>query len=247
VLNTLEELANQLTQANNGGPVVGVVPEALVPADQAAIFALQDMIIAQSGAVGGWKMLVNGDAAPSCAPLPQIRYFPHGCALSAPQHKIIIAEVEIAVAVGKDIPADADAATVEASIASVHPALEMVANHFEDRDATPANVKTAALQSNGAIVVGPAFDDAVKAQLDTLPVSLELDGVEVKSAASGASWASIVTAMTFLAKHAAERGYPLKAGQVIITGARVLEQVGAATAVVGRMGDKTVISANLDH
>ncbi|MCS6758845.1 MAG: hypothetical protein MO852_07275 [Candidatus Devosia euplotis] len=127
------------------------------------------------------------------------------------------------------------APAVKAAIASLHPALEMVASPFVDRDSIDAKVKLGDLQSNGTVVVGPALDAAIKAALATLPVTLLLDGAQAKSSANGASWPEIVAALVWLAGHAASRGMPLTAGQVIITGSRTLTPHGRANTVEGRM------------
>src|SRR5690606_35027465 len=133
----------------------------------------------------------------------------------------------------------------EAAIASVHPVLEMIANPFVDRDATPRNIQLGDLQSTGAIVVGPALDHSIVEGLDTLAVGLLLDGNEVKTTDKGAGWAAVVAALEWLAPHAQGRGMPLKAGQVIITGSRVLAPLDAATTIIGTLGQAGRVSARV--
>ncbi len=247
VTDAVIDLALRLNAAHDGGPLIESVPENLTPADMAAVYAMQDVVIGLLGPVGGWKVMAGGQGEPTCAPIPANRYFDNGAGIDSTRHRFIFPEVEVAVKLGSDLPGDADAAQVEAAIASLHPVLEMIGNPFVDRDSIHANVRLGDLQSNGAVVVGPAFDPAIKADLATLPVSLLLDGVETKSTATGASWDAIVEAITWLARHAATRGLPLTAGQVIITGSRVLAPHGTSKHVEGKMGDWGSVTAEMSY
>jgi 2-keto-4-pentenoate hydratase len=243
---TLAAFAARLIAAHDGGPLIDTVPEHLVPADAAGAYALQDEIIGQIGPVGGWKILA-GASELTCSPIPANRYFADGASVSSSRHRFVLAEVEIAVKLGADLGANADVAAVEAAIASLHPVLEMVGSPFVDRDAIAAHAKMGDLQANGAVIVGPALDPAIRAELTTLPVRLLLDGTEAKATTSGASWATIVEALRWLAGHAAARGLPLKAGQVIITGARTLAPHAPAVQVVGDLGKWGKVSAGMTY
>lgn len=236
-MTTISDLASALIAAHDGGAPVGTVPESVTPADLDAVYAMQDEIIRQIGSVGGWKVAAGLGDPPLCSPVPANRIFADGEVVDGKQHRIFLAEIEVAVVLGADIKGGASAAEVEAAIASVHPAIELIANPFVDRDATPRNLQLADLQSNGAIILGKAVDRAVTGALDTVKVTLELDGKPVHSVETGASWDVIVKDIAWLAGHAEERGLALKAGQVIITGARALLKLDGATKIVGRMGE----------
>lgn len=244
---SLDTLAQALISAHDGGPLVGSVDAADVPADMNAVYALQDRIIAGIGPIGGWKILAGAEGAPVCAPIPANRFFANGATLEAKIHRFIIAEVEVAVLLGADLFGSPNRFEVEAAIASVNPALEMVGNPFADRDATPRNLQLGDLQSNGAVVVGPALANDVRGALPTLPVSLAYDGKSVKDVATGASWDDIIAALVWLAPHAESRGLPLKAGHTIITGARIAMPLGTADLVEGKLGDWGKVSARCTY
>jgi len=244
---SLDALAKALISAHDGGPLVGPVDAADVPADMDAVYALQDRIIAGIGPVGGWKILAGGQGTPICSPIPANRFFANGATLDAKAHRFIIAEVEVAVLLGADLFGSPNRFEVEAAIASVNPALEMVGNPFTDRDATPRNLQLGDLQSNGAVVVGPALSDDIRGALTTLPVSLTYDGQLSKSVDTGASWEDIIAALVWLAPHAEARGLPLKAGQTVITGARVATPLGNADLVGGHFGDWGQVTARCTH
>lgn len=244
---TIADLAARLIAAHDGGPLLDSVPAHLIPTDLAGVYALQNEIISQIGVVGGWKIIAGAQGDPLCSPIPANRYFADGASISSTQLRFVLAEVEVAVKLGSDLPANADAAMAEAAIASIHPVLEMVGSPFVDRDAIDANAKLGDLQSNGAVIVGPSLDAALKDQLASLVVGLRLDGVEANRADKGASWAATVDAVRWLAGHAASRGLPLKAGQVIITGARVVAPHAPAALLEGDLGQWGKVSARMTY
>lgn len=236
-MKTTADLARALIAAHDGGPLLGDVPEAIAPADLDAVYAAQDEIMRQIGPVGGWKVAAGLGHPPICSPIPANRYFAADTAINGAHHRIFLAEIEVAVQLGADIPAGADIAQVEAAIASLHPAIELIGNPFVDRDATPRNLQLADLQSNGAVIVGAPMDRAIVSALGTMGVALELDGRQAHAVEKGASWSEILDAIAWLAGHAAERGMPLKAGQVIITGSRALLKLDGASDIKGILGD----------
>lgn len=236
-MNTLSELASALIVAHDGGPLIETVPEALTPADIDAVYAAQDEIIRQIGPVGGWKVGAGVSDPPMCSPIPANRFYAAADLINGKKHRIFLAEIEVAVRLGADLKADASVAEIEAAIESLHPSIELVANPFTNRDATPRNLQLADLQSNGAVIVGAALDRGITGSLDTLGVTLELDGKPAHQVEKGASWDDTLKAIAWLAGHAAGRGMPLKAGQVIITGARALSPLNGASMVEGILGD----------
>ncbi|MET0436205.1 MAG: fumarylacetoacetate hydrolase family protein, partial [Devosia sp.] len=242
-----ETLVKALIAAHDGGPLVGPVDAADVPADINAVYDMQNRVIAGIGPVGGWKIVAGGQGEPLCSPIPANRFFANGAVLDAKTHRHFLAEVEVAVLLGADLFGSPNRFEVEAAIASVNPVLEMVANPFTDRDATPRNLQLGDLQSNGAVVVGPAIANEIREALPTLPVSLVYDGKSVKDVAAGASWDDIVAALVWLAPHAESRGFPLKAGQTIITGSRVAAPLDGADHVEGKLGDWAKVSARCTY
>ena len=243
----LADFAASLIAGHDGGQPIDAVAAHLVPADMAGVYALQDEIIRQIGPVGGWKILAGAAGEPTCSPIPAKRYYVSGDTISASRHRFVLAEVEIAVKLGADLHAGADAAMVEAAIASLHPVLEMVGSPFVDRDTIATNAKLGDLQSNGAVIVGPALDPTIRSELPRLPASLRLDGAMAKSAETGASWEAITEAVRWLASHAASRGLPLKADDIIITGARVVAPHGAAALIEGDLGKWGSVSARMTY
>ena len=236
-MKSVAELAAALIAAHEGGPLLTQAPEALLPADLDAVYRLQDEIITQIGAVGGWKVAAGIGDPPFCSPIPANRFLGTADQIDGEKHRIFLAEIEVAVRLGSDLPGTATPEAAEVAIASLHPAIELIGDPFIDRDATPRNLQLGDLQSNGAVIVGKAMDRALLDTLDALQVTLELDGKPVHAVDKGASWQDIVDAIAWLAGHAEQRGHGLKAGQVIITGARALAPLNGAKMIEGVLGD----------
>lgn len=240
MISTPEELVRRLAAAHDGGEPVGAVSPDLIPADLVGVYALQDRIMALLGPLGGWKILAGAEGEPLCSPIPLSRYLPDGADIDAGRHRLIIAEVEVAVQLGADLTPGSE---VEAAIASLHPVLEFIGDPFADRSGAERNLQLGDLQSNGLVVVGPALDRSVIGALSTLPVGLDYDEQTVKAGEGGASWNDIVAALTWLASHAAGRGLPLRAGQIIITGARLLAPLTGARMIDGTLGEWSSVTA----
>lgn len=241
---SLDDLAQALIDAHEGGPLVHEVPPGLVPQDTPGAFALQDAIISRLGPVAGWKVAAGSGPEPMCAPLPASRYFPDGAQLDGVKHRFVLVEVEVAVTLGADLNASASDADVEAAIASIHPALEFVGSPFPDRAAQSRNLLNGDLQSNGAVVVGPAVSMGPDT-LATQVTQLLLDGAVAHEVDRGASWEETLAALAFLASHASGRGLPLRKGHVIITGARALFALAGQHRVEGVLSGVGRVSATL--
>ncbi|MGV3574895.1 MAG: fumarylacetoacetate hydrolase family protein [Devosia sp.] len=242
---TVEDTVDRLIAGHDGGPLMANFPDHLVPMDLAQTYAMQDMIMDKLGPVGGWKVMAGGEGEPLCAPIPASRYYPSGAHLRGAHHNLVLTEIEVAVRLSRDLPAGVDSDAIENAIGAFLPAIEMVGSPFVDRDKIPFNAKLADLQSNGAVVVGPDFSPDIADHMSSLAVALELDGVPVKEVATGASKDAIIEALRWLAGHAAQRGRPLRAGEVIITGSRILYPHGNARAIVGNFGHWGQVSARL--
>lgn len=233
---SVDQLAQSIIDAHEGGPVIDTVPEALVPQGPAGIHALQDAIMARLGPAGGWKIAASAGPGAICAPIPASRYFAAASIFNGRQSRFVIAEVEVALRLATDLPAGAGKQATEAAVGSVHAALEFIASPFRDRNAMPVNLLHGALQSNGAVVLGPPLEPGLRAELATLEAALAFDGKPVHIVNNGASWDQTLDTLAWLAGHAAERGQPLRAGQVIITGARAVAPLGNAGMIDGRLG-----------
>lgn len=195
----------------------------VVPPDRAAAFAVQDATLAGLGAIGGWKVGAKGHLQePGCAPLPAKGVLPSGTALLGPAWRMRGIEVEVAVRLGKDLiptSGEPDAATVRDAVDAVLPVIEVVETRLADwRDSAPL-AQLADLQSHGALIVGePSGIRIEDLDLRTVQAYLAFDGQPVASTRGANPAADIWWLVGWLAWHCAQRGQPLRAGQIITTG-----------------------------
>lgn len=189
----------------------------------AAAYAVQDATVSGLGPVGGWKVGAKGPSAePACAPLPAGVLFESGATLLGPPWRMRGIEVEVAVRLGRDlVPATAepDTATVRDAIEAVLPVIEVVETRLADwRDSAPL-AQLADLQSHGGLVIGRASAmNPRELDLRTVEAYVAFDGQPVASTRGANPAADIWRLLAWLAWHCAQRGQPLRAGQIVTTG-----------------------------
>jgi 2-keto-4-pentenoate hydratase len=245
------EAAEALVAAHEGGgPLLDGMPAGIVIGTLEQAYQLQDAIMARYAGVGGWKVMAGGPPGdPLCSPLPASRFYESGASLNTSGLRIFLAEVEVAVRLNRDFPkrdAPYTRGEIEARIGSFHPALELISSPFVDRTQVSKLALLGDLQSNGAVVVGPAVTDWTGLPFDRLPARLSFDGVEIGSSSTGASFDQIIDALTWLANHALVRGLSLKSGNIVITGSRLLHNSTGATRLSASLGDLGSVSVALD-
>jgi len=213
--------ARRLLAARKGAAPVPCA--AVLPPDVAAAYAVQDATIAALGTLGGWKVGAKGPALePGCAPLPATGVLDAGASLLGPPWRMRGIEVEVGVRLGKDlIPASGEpaAAVVLDAIAAVLPVIEVVETRLADwRDSAPL-AEMADLQSHGALIVGaPSQMSPADLDLREVEAYLAFDGQPVASTRGANPAREVWRLLGWLAWHCAQRGQPLRAGQVITTG-----------------------------
>ncbi|MBI2768136.1 MAG: fumarylacetoacetate hydrolase family protein [Burkholderiales bacterium] len=195
----------------------------VLPAARAGAYAVQDAVAAQLGAIGGWKVGAKGpDVEPACAPVPASGLLPSGVALIGPPWNLRGIEVEVAVRLGKDLPAvDGMPAATEimAAIDAVLPAIEVVETRLADWRGSDPLAALADLQSHGALVLGePSTLRAQDIDLRTVQAYLAFDGQPVATTRGANPAADIWRLLGWLAHHCSQRGTPLRAGDVVTTG-----------------------------
>ena len=203
-------------------------------------YAIQNSIVEASGIVGGWKVSpMRPGVDPRCSPLPAALFHATPAKFDRDYLVACQAEVEIAVRLGHDLDAgdhipsnDAVAAATDA----IFPAVELAYSRFTDPDA-PDLHRLADLQNCGGVVLGEAMRDWRGVQFSDLAPELERDGTIDRSPAEQPDTERALAAIGWLALHARQRGMPLRAGQIIITGARVGPlALGAARQISARVG-----------
>lgn len=129
----------------------------------------------------------------------------------------IEAEVAFVLAADLDDP-DPDLAAVTAAVAVARPALEIVDSRIAGWDITLADT-VADNASSGLFVLGDA--EVPLSRLDTVGVRMEMarDGTVVSTGSGAACLGDPLLALQWLARTAARLGDPLRAGEVVLSGA----------------------------
>lgn len=222
----------------------------LRPENVAEAYAIQDAQIGDAP-VAAWKILATGtDETYSCAALAVSRVGDDGSNRPASDAHMEI-EVEIAIRIGRDLPAQSapfNEQDVADALDTAHAAFEIVETRFARRTEVPKLSALADFQSNYSVVVGSGTAGWRGLDLPDLEISLTRDGALVERARKGASVAQIISALTWLANHAVTRqSGGLKAGQFVITGARIgpspMPGAGTLTAQVDKIGTVQMVSA----
>jgi 2-keto-4-pentenoate hydratase len=213
--------ASRLVNARKGGPAV---PHALVLApDLRGAYAVQDATLSQLGQGGGWKVGAKGATLePACAPLPAAGIVASGARLIGPAWRMRGIEVEVGLQLGRDLDlssAELDVARLQSAVDAVLPVIEVVETRLADwRDSDPLS-QLADLQSHGALVIGtPSNLKLAELDLRTVQAYLAFDRQPVASTRGANPAANIWRLLGWLAWHCAQRGQPLRAGQIVTTG-----------------------------
>lgn len=239
-----EEASLALYEARQSGSPLLDLPERLVPATIEDAYAIQDVTLGRNGALAGWKVSAKPGAEPRCAVFSSrdLATSPATVDVSRMRPEV---EVEVGLTLARDLPptdrtyGEAD---VLAAIGSVHLAIELISSRFVNRKAVSPLSAIADHQSCSGVFMGPAVADWQAVDFATVDMDLSFDGTSVVQKAGGAGRAEVLPWLVWLANHAAKRNGGLRAGQVIITGARLgpapapgVRSVVATSKVLGRI------------
>lgn len=235
----LRATADALIAARHSGTPVPTAT--LKVAGRAAAYVVHDLTIAAIGPAGGWKVGAPGPGQePSAAPLPAAGIVTSGTRFDGPQWRKRGVEVEVAFILGADLPARATPYTrddVAAAIRQVVPVIEEVETRLAGWPDEDADVKLADLQSHGALVTGkPLPFDPRWLDLSEVDIVLRFDDKVVAQTHGGNVHPDVGLLMAWTANHAASRGMPLAAGQIVTTGSTMgVLLAPAGTAVVAEI------------
>jgi 2-keto-4-pentenoate hydratase len=203
--------------------IAGVPWTTACPADVRGAYAIQDATLPALGPIGGWKVGAKDSVAePICAPLPASCLLPSGTNLSGSQWRLRGVEVELGLRVGCDldhVPSDLTVGELADAFDAVLPIIEVLETRLDDWEASAPLAKLADLQSHGALLLGtPAPVPAMAIDLRTLVTELEFDGRTVARTQGGNPAGDVWRILSWLVKHCADRGIPLRRGQIVTTG-----------------------------
>jgi len=226
----MQELGEELAAAWIDGRTLPAVPDRLVPpnAEEAyrAQAAMVQRLVPHFGAVVGWKVGAPGPTAePNAAPLLADLVQRAPARFGAVRFRLRGLEAELAFRFGRSLPPRATPygeTEVAAAIRSLHAAIEVVECRTQNREATPALVRLADNQNNGAFCFGPIISSDWRL-VDYLrqPVQLLVDGARAAEARGGNAAGHPMRLLVWLANHAASQGRGIAAGDIVTTGSHI--------------------------
>jgi 2-keto-4-pentenoate hydratase len=215
--------ARLLVEARRNGTQMDDLPEGLRPADLEEAYRLHHAVADGLGPTGGWKTAPAKDGVPfNWGRIPQDAVHPDRARLAHADYKAPAAELEIGLRLERDLPPrdrPYNAEEVAAAIGAAHAILEILSARFIDKTRVAPLTLLADGLSNGAMVLGGGNPDWRAADFAGAGLVLDIGG-ERWRASDTPGTAPVLAALTDLANGAMPVG-GLKAGQVVITGARL--------------------------
>lgn len=223
--------ARLILDAWRDGQYMASLPPDLKPVSLDEGYQAQDKLFDFSGGIrAGWKLGVGSPAAmraaglerPLVGQLELARLHPSGVQLQVPLGVSVTIECEVAFIMGRDVSPQPGQVPDAADIRATAITFEVVRSRFVDRKAVGWPTFTADNVGFEALVVGEAICDGMDESLiRALPKSVvvHLDGAPKAEGLFGDPATDPFNSLTALYQHAAERGYTLKEGEIISTGA----------------------------
>jgi 2-keto-4-pentenoate hydratase len=227
----VKKAAELLIAARNDSRKMEALPSDAEPTTLDDAYAIQDAIMKGIGLkLGGWKVALTNDEAmaragatePAAGPLFAKHIAAAPQTIEGGRETVGGFECEFAFRLGKDIPAEGAPYTgqvIAAAVDSLHPAIEVVGIRIANRPSLGVRGVVADHAGNYSFVYGPAVPGWQKLDLAKCGVRHLVDGEEVATSSGANVLENPLNALAWLSNHLARRGYQLKAGQWVTTGA----------------------------
>jgi 2-keto-4-pentenoate hydratase len=206
---------------------VSLPPEFAPRTEQEAYEVQREVELAQTSAVGGWKVAMGSADQGSYAPIFSELIFSSPARVSCMIGDALGIEPEVAFSLRHDLPALAAGVSYQReqlidAIDAAYAAIEIVVSRFQSHDGAAPLDRLADNISNGGLVLAAPCRHWRRLDLITLPLRLTVhaaDGTRAEHASRGGhALGDPLTALLWLVNHRAQSGAGLRAGQVITTG-----------------------------
>jgi 2-keto-4-pentenoate hydratase len=219
----VEAFAARLVEARQTGERIAALNANEAPASAAEAYAVQEAILRRLGIrIAGWKVgAANPNAEPQGGPILADRLQPSPARFALLPDALRTVEAELAFSFAHDLPLRREPysdAEVWEAIDAMHVAIEVLESSFVDRRFVPEHAPLADLLNNGAFCYGLAIHDWRSLDVVKPQATLLINGKEIRRASAGTPGGHPRRLLGWLANHAAERGHPLKKGDVVTTG-----------------------------
>jgi 2-keto-4-pentenoate hydratase len=240
-----------LLEARRSHQTIDVLPESCRPTSVDEGYAVQDALVALTGArVVGWKLGATTPywqkRASLTEPMAGRLLEPHvhhgGATLVGTDYHLRMVECEYGFVLGRDLPARAEPYSreeVEAAVATVHGCLEVADSRYKRGLHVDSPSLIADNVLAGAYLVGPPITEP-GLDLAEYPVKVWVDGALVNEGKGEHTGGHPILRLVWLANDRRKRGDGLAAGMIVSTGSATGAYRSAPTAVIvadyGRFG-----------
>jgi 2-keto-4-pentenoate hydratase len=226
----VSEAADRLLGAYASRTPVAPVRDLIDSADLVAAYRVQQLIIgariAAGAAVVGRKIGITSEAVmrqvgvdqPDFGVLLDDMQYADGQLIPYDSFLQPRAEVEVAFVLATDLDGELDPDAVRAAVAYAVPAIEIVDSRVRDWDITIADT-VADNASSGAFVLGDDRLPLDRFEPREVTMSLVSEGEELSAGIGAACLGDPLNALAWLARTASSYGSPLRAGDIILSGA----------------------------
>jgi 2-keto-4-pentenoate hydratase len=222
--------ADALWQGWSSSRALDALPPDLCPGNLDEGYAIQRALDDLAGPAAGWKIAATskagqdhlGATGPMVGRLYEAQRRESGSTLSVAGMRMRSAEPEFAFVLAADLAPRREAPSLDevlAAVGSLVLAIEVPDSRFSDFSAVGVPSLAADAMCGGHFVTGPSIADWRSLDLANQPVRLLCAGREV-SAGSGANvLGDPREALRWMAGEVLGRGWPLRAGDIVLTGA----------------------------
>ncbi|NDK89051.1 2-keto-4-pentenoate hydratase [Gordonia desulfuricans] len=250
----ITEAAARLRTASESATPVAPVRDLIGTADIAAAYAVQQVGVAERLAGGarrvGRKIGLTSEAVqaqlgvdqPDFGVLFDDMVIPDGGTLATGAVLQPRAEAELAFVLADDLDGEIDAARVRAAIAYGVAAIEICGSRVADWDISFGDT-VADNASAGAYVLGTDHKTLAEFEPREVTMTMSIDDAEVSTGTGAACLGDPIEAVVWLAEQVRDLGEPLRAGEIILSGAlgpmRPITAGATVSATVAPLGTVT--------
>lgn len=219
----VEAFAAKLIATRQSGQRIAALSPEEAPASAGEGYAVQEAILRRLGVkIAAWKAgAASATAEPQAGPILADRCKPSPAQFALLPNALRTVEAELAFSFARDLPLRAESygeTEIWDAIEAMHVAIEVLESSFVDRRFVPEYAPLADLQNNGAFCYGPPIRDWRGFDVAKPQAVLLINGKEIRRANAGTPGGHPRRLLTWLANHAAQRGHPLKRGDIVTTG-----------------------------
>lgn len=195
------------------------------PRNDADAYAVQRAVADEFGWFAArphaWKVgAASRSATPSAAPLPARGVHASPARFPRGTFNRMLIEGEVAFHLcapldGDGLPSDA---TASAAVGELVVTIEVVDPRYADMEAARPRMRLADQGLHGALVVGTGVAWPAAVKWEALAAIVRCDGDVVRDTRGGHPLGDLLFLLPWLARHAAQRGLPLQAGDLVTAG-----------------------------